>query len=92
MYFTPECEYVRSMIQPSQNTVNGVVRARAYKGSLQILGRSSSTEKLYDATESSMDELEGFQPQEATGFIAVQAIRIKKYGEAAREKGTGLEL
>ncbi|GME93003.1 unnamed protein product [[Candida] boidinii] len=92
MYFTPECEYVRSMIQPSQNTVNGVVRARAYKGSLQILGRSSSTEKLYDATESSMDELEGFQPQEATGFIAVQAIRIKKYGEAARENGTGLEL
>lgn len=54
MYFTPECEYVRTMIQPSQNTVNGVVRARCYKGNLIILGRSSSTEKLYDATESSM--------------------------------------
>ncbi|GME77517.1 unnamed protein product [Ambrosiozyma monospora] len=92
MYFTPECEYVRSMIQPSQNTVNGVVRARVYKGSLIILGRSSETEKLYDATESSMDELTGFQPQEASGFIAVQAIRIKKYGEKVREDGSKLTL
>lgn len=86
LYFTPEGEYTRSMIQPSQTTVNGQVRARLYKGSLQILGRSSETEKLYDATESSMDELTGFQPQEASGFIAVQAIRIKKYGESKREK------
>ena len=92
MYFTPECEYVRSMIQPSQNTVNGTVRARCYKGNLIILGRSSSTEKLYDATESSMDELTGFEPQEASGFISVQAIRIKKYGEKAREDGNGLTL
>ncbi len=92
LYFTPEGEYTRSMIQPSQNTVNGQVRARLYKGSLIILGRSSSTEKLYDATESSMDELTGFQPQEASGFIAVQAIRIKKYGQAKREKNDPIVL
>lgn len=92
MYFTPECEYVRSMIDPSQKTVNGVVRARCYKGTLSILGRASSTEKLYDATESSMDELTGFQPEDTTGFIAVQAIRIKKYGEKAREENKPLVL
>jgi len=92
LYFTPEGEYTRSMIQPSQNTVNGQVRARLYKGSVIILGRSSSTEKLYDATESSMDELTGFQPQEASGFISVQAIRIKKYGEAKREKNDPITL
>jgi argininosuccinate synthase len=92
LYFTPEGEYTRSMIEPSQITVNGQVRGRLYKGSLQILGRSSETEKLYDATESSMDELTGFQPQEASGFIAVQAIRIKKYGEAKREKNDPITL
>ncbi|TID29881.1 hypothetical protein CANINC_001520 [Pichia inconspicua] len=92
MYFTPEFEYVKSMIQPSQNTVNGVVRAQCYKGSLTILGRYSNTEKLYDATESSMDELTGFEPEDTTGFIAIQAIRIKKYGEQARENGKGLTL
>jgi argininosuccinate synthase len=92
MYFTPECEYVRSMIAPSQKTVNGVVRAACYKGSLTILGRSLDTEKLYDETESLMDELTGFLPEDTTGFIAVQSIRIKKFGEAAREKGRTLEL
>ncbi|KAH3673427.1 hypothetical protein WICPIJ_009815 [Wickerhamomyces pijperi] len=92
LYFTPEGEFIRSTIQPSQNTVNGQVRARLYKGSLTILGRSSETEKLYDATESSMDELTGFQPQDASGFIAVQAIRIKKYGESKREKNDLITL
>lgn len=91
-YFTPEGEYVRTMIAPSQNTVNGVVRARCYKGSLSILGRYSTTEHLYDATESSMDELTGFEPRDATGFIAIQAIRIKKYGTAARKNGGSLDL
>lgn len=92
MYFTPEGEYVRTMIAPSQKTVNGTVRVRAYKGNVIILGRSSDTEKLYDETESSMDELTGFSPEDTSGFIAVQAIRIKKYGEAAREKGSHLSL
>ncbi|AOA63218.1 Argininosuccinate synthase [Komagataella phaffii CBS 7435] len=92
LYFTPEGEYVRTMIQPSQNTVNGVVRAKAYKGNVYNLGRYSETEKLYDATESSMDELTGFHPQEAGGFITTQAIRIKKYGESVREKGKFLGL
>ncbi|CAH6721970.1 argininosuccinate synthase [[Candida] jaroonii] len=92
MYFTPEGEYVRSMIEPSQKTVNGVVRASCYKGSLSILGRSSDTSKLYDATESSMDELTGFSPEDTTGFIAIQAIRIKKYGEAVRDEGKTLSL
>ncbi|KAK5779375.1 argininosuccinate synthase PWA37_004251 [Arxiozyma heterogenica] len=91
-YFTPECEYIRSMIQPSQNTVNGTVRVRLYKGNVIILGRYSETENLYDATESSMDELTGFMPTDTTGFIAIQAIRIKKYGQAKRDKGEKLTL
>lgn len=91
-YFTPECEYIRSMIQPSQNTVNGTVRLRLYKGNVIVLGRYSETEKLYDATESSMDELTGFLPTDTTGFIAIQAIRVKKYGEAKRANGQKLTL
>lgn len=92
MYFLPEGEYVRAMIQPSQGTVNGQVRGRCYKGSLTVLGRSLETEKLYDATQSSMDELEGFLPEDTSGFIAVQAIRIKKYGESKVEKGEKIVL
>ncbi|CCF57094.1 hypothetical protein KAFR_0C00990 [Kazachstania africana CBS 2517] len=91
-YFTPECEYIRSMIKPSQETVNGTVRLSLYKGNVIVLGRFSNTENLYDATESSMDELTGFLPTDTTGFIAIQAIRVKKYGEAKRNKNEKLTL
>lgn len=91
-YFTPECEYVRAMIPPSQKTVNGTVRLHLYRGNVIVLGRSSKTEKLYDATESSMDELTGFEPSDATGFIAIQAIRIKKYGQAKQKLGETVKL
>lgn len=91
-YFTPECEYIRSMIAPSQESVNGTVRLSLYKGNVFVLGRYSNTEKLYDATESSMDELTGFEPTDTTGFIAIQAIRVKKYGEAKKARGEKLSL
>lgn len=89
MYFSPEREFLESSITASQKSVNGQVRCRAYKGTVSVLGRSSETEKLYDMTESSMDEIGDFSPAETTGFINVSAIRLKKYGQmkaAAGEK------
>lgn len=89
MYFSPEREFLEASITASQKTVNGVVRCRAYKGTMSVLGRYSETEKLYDMTESSMDEIGDFSPAETTGFINVSAIRLKKYGQmkaAAGEK------
>ncbi|KAI6250476.1 Argininosuccinate synthase [Erysiphe necator] len=80
LYFSPEREFLESSIEASQKSVNGQVRCRAYKGNLIILGRSSETEKLYDACESSMDEIGDFSPIDSTGFISIQAIRLKKYG------------
>jgi argininosuccinate synthase len=90
LYFSPEREFLEGAIVASQKSVNGTVRCRAYKGSLQILGRSSETEKLYDMTESSMDEIGDFAPSDSTGFIAVQAIRLKKYGKKKQELGEKL--
>jgi len=90
LYFSPEREFLEESIIASQKNVNGQVRCRAYKGNLIILGRSSETEKLYDMTESSMDELGGFQPCDTTGFISVQAIRLKKYGEKKLSAGERL--
>ncbi|EXJ77348.1 argininosuccinate synthase [Capronia epimyces CBS 606.96] len=90
LYFSPEREFLQVSIPESQKTVNGQVRARLYKGNTIILGRSSQTEKLYDASESSMDEIGDFEPSDAGGFIKVQAIRLKKYGQAKAEKGEAL--
>jgi argininosuccinate synthase len=45
---------------------------------------------LYDASESSMDEIGAFSPADTTGFISVQAIRLKKYGDAKQAAGEKL--
>lgn len=90
LYFSPEREFLESSIVASQKNVNGQVRCRVFKGTFSVLGRSSDTEKLYDASESSMDEIGAFEPSDTTGFISVQAIRLKKYGAAKAEKGERL--
>lgn len=90
LYFSPEREFLEASIIESQKSVNGQVRLRLYKGNTIILGRSSQTEKLYDESESSMDEIGSFEPNETGGFIKVQAIRLKKYGQSKAEKGERL--
>ncbi len=64
LYFSPEREFVENSIVFSQQSVNGTVRMRAYKGRAYIIGRSSQTEKLYSMEESSMDTLENFSVTE----------------------------
>ena len=73
----------------SQETVNGRVRCRVYKGMFGIEGRTSES-KLYDMSESSMDEIGDFDPSETGGFITVSAIRLKKYGSMKKEAGEGM--
>ncbi|KAJ8613747.1 hypothetical protein MRB53_036889 [Persea americana] len=61
LYFSPEREFLEESIVASQKYVNGQVRCRVYKGTFYVLGRSSETEKLYDMSESSMDEIGGLR-------------------------------
>lgn len=82
MTLSPEFDFLSTANQAAQKTVNGRVRMRAYKGNTIILGRKSS-EKLYDMSESSMDEIGStFQPSDTSGFIKVQAIRLQKYAQS----------
>jgi argininosuccinate synthase len=55
-----------------------------------VIGRWSDTEKLYDESESSMDEIGDFAPSDTTGFISVNAIRLKKFGNKKEEEGNSL--
>ncbi|THZ60201.1 argininosuccinate synthase [Aureobasidium pullulans] len=87
LYFSPECKFLLQCVAASQDSVNGAVRCRVYKGSFSVLGRWSDTEKLYDMDESSMDVIGDFRPEDTTGFISVNAIRLKKYGRMMEEAG-----
>ncbi|KAF2674659.1 argininosuccinate synthase [Microthyrium microscopicum] len=90
LYFSPEREFVENSVIFSQKRVNGEVRLRLYKGNTFITGRSSETEKLYSEEESSMDSLIDFSPTDTSGFININAIRLKKYGAQKLEEGQGL--
>ncbi|KAJ5004328.1 Argininosuccinate synthase [Colletotrichum sp. SAR 10_66] len=85
-YFSPERAFLQPSLDYSQQRVNGQVRLRLYKGSAYVLGRSSD-EKLYSEEDASMDSLTTFDPLDTTGFITVQAIRLKKYGMQMAEAG-----
>ncbi|KFA69438.1 hypothetical protein S40285_04638 [Stachybotrys chlorohalonatus IBT 40285] len=90
MYFSPEREFLQNSIEFSQRQVDGKVNMMAYKGNAYVLGRSSETSNLYSETESSMDTLEGFSPMDTTGFIAIQGIRLEKYGARKIKDGEPL--
>ncbi|KAF9579828.1 argininosuccinate synthetase [Lunasporangiospora selenospora] len=84
MYFSPEAEFLLASIAASQKTVNGEVRLKLYKGNVYVEGRSSKTNNLYDMEESSMDVHGGFAPVDSEGFIKIQSIRLKKWGQTKK--------
>ncbi|KAM3079497.1 argininosuccinate synthetase [Clarireedia jacksonii] len=90
LYFSPEREFIENSLVFCQRRVNAEVRLRCYKGNVYVLGRSSETEKLYSSEEASMDSLENFSPLDTTGFININAIRLKKYGMQKAEEGQSL--
>lgn len=61
-----------------------------YKGAAHVLSRSAPESNLYSEEQASMDTLEGFSPEDASGFIAIQAIRLEKYGAAKIQHGEPL--
>ncbi|OHE96017.1 argininosuccinate synthase [Colletotrichum orchidophilum] len=85
-YFSPEREFLQPSLDHSQQRVNGEVRLRLYKGNAYCLGRKSN-EKLYSEEDASMDSLTTFDPSETSGFITINAIRLKKFGLQKAEAG-----
>lgn len=84
-WFSPEGEYGRKCLIMSQDGVTGTVYLELYKGNVTVLGRKSEV-SLYNEDLVSMDKHAEFTPSDATGFINIQAIRLKEY-HRFREQG-----
>ena len=83
-WYAPEREALQALIDRSQETVSGVVRLKLYKGNLTTVGRKSEL-SLYDLEVASMDDDESdYQPEDAGGFIRLNALRLK---ERSRKQG-----
>ena len=77
-WWSPEREMMQKMIDASQETVNGEVRVKLYKGSVTAVGRRSENDSLFDERIATFEDDEGaYNQQDAEGFIKLNALRLR---------------
>jgi argininosuccinate synthase len=77
-WWSPEREMMQKMIDASQQTVNGKVRLKVYKGNVVIVGRESATDSLFDESIATFEDDAGaYDQKDAEGFIKLNALRLK---------------
>ena len=82
-WYSPEMEVLTALMEKAQEHVSGTVYLRLYKGNIIIQGRESE-ESLYDGEVASMDVHGDYDQRDATGFIKLNALRLK--ANAKRKK------
>ena len=77
-WFAPEREALQALVAESQKNVTGVVRVKLYKGNVAVAGRKSPV-SLYSPDIATMeaDPTKAYNQSDATGFIALNALRLK---------------
>jgi argininosuccinate synthase len=83
-WYAPEREALQAFFDKSQEKVSGTIRLKLYKGNITTVGRKSPY-SLYDENIASMEGvLSDYNPDDASGFIRLQALRLR-----ARAKSQG---
>ena len=77
-WWSPEREMLQQLIDASQQSVNGVVRLKLYKGNVIVAGRKSATDSLFDESIATFEEDAGaYNQKDAEGFIKLNALRLR---------------
>ena len=77
-WFSPERLLIQNLIDQSQQPVNGTVELKLYKGNVQVLGRQSSRNSLFDGRIASFEEDKGtYNQADAEGFCKHNALRLR---------------
>jgi argininosuccinate synthase len=77
-WFAPEREAIQALVTETQKTVSGEVRVKLYKGNVMNAGRRSP-HSLYSEAIATMEggQEAAYNQDDATGFIALNALRLK---------------
>jgi argininosuccinate synthase len=76
-WFSPEREVLQALVTETQRNVTGSVRLKLYKGNIIVAGRKSP-KSLYDPKIATMEgEKSPYDQGDATGFIRLNALRLK---------------
>ena len=77
-WFSPERQMLQKMIDASQETVNGVVRVKLYRGNVTVTGRKSESDSLFDPSIATFEDDRGaYNQKDAEGFIKLNALRLR---------------
>jgi argininosuccinate synthase len=77
-WWSPERRLLQQLIDASQESVNGKVRLKLYKGNVIVVGRQSDTDSLFDERIATFEEDEGaYDQKDAEGFIRLNALRMR---------------
>jgi argininosuccinate synthase len=84
-WFSPEREMLQALIDKSQESVEGEVRLKLYKGNVIVVGRKSP-KSLYSMNLVTFEDDRGaYDQKDAEGFIRLNALRLRTLGQ--RDKG-----
>lgn len=77
-WFAPEREAIQALVTETQKYISGIVRLKLYKGNIIAAGRKS-TLSLYNPHIATMeaDPTNSYDQSDATGFIRLNALRLR---------------
>ena len=77
-WFSPERKLLQTLVDASQEHVNGRVRVKLYKGTVLVVGRTSKKDSLFDTAIATFEEDQGaYNQADAEGFIKLNALRMR---------------
>ncbi|MBK8479694.1 MAG: argininosuccinate synthase [Proteobacteria bacterium] len=77
-WYSPEADFLRAAFAQSQRLIDGSVRLKLYKGNVIVEGRESRS-SLYNRELASMDVAGGYDQVDASGFIRLNALRLRAH-------------
>jgi len=81
-WWSPERKTLQTLIDETQNSVNGIVRLKLYKGNVNVMGRKSEKDSLFDETIATFEDDAGsYNQKDAEGFIKLNALRLRIYNK-----------
>ena len=86
-WWSPERVALQTLIDHTQQAVNGWVRVKLYKGNVIVVGRDSKTDSLFDSTIATFEDDAGaYDHKDAGGFIKLNALRMRIAANLASRK------
>jgi argininosuccinate synthase len=83
-WFSPERQMLQALIDKSQESVEGEVRLKLYKGNVIVKGRSSP-KSLYSSTLVTFEDDRGaYDQKDAAGFIRLNALRLRTLAQRGK--------